>query len=617
MEFAVAQNGPSCHIRLGPLFFPLDLTPLPDVAMELAQAARVVSITLKNVDNGDQGEKSGFIIASFASVETANHCFKMIEAMIASSDRQWKLEQIPVNDSSGVASSQDVLGEPLAETTVVCNGEQQAEDGYVLVGGLLPSVDEQTLADIFGASDVVSVKFTHEPGQLYNHSLTLKSAIVQFKAKDSAEAAIASYEGYELDDGVTKTCISMQLLQGNATGANTNPPSLETNADGEDQIEKPSNGHVELGCEILEQTPEQICASIRELMIAERTNWAELAGVEDLWLLLDKVVQTIGWQPEETLKEAMMTTLQAALADCQYDWLAEHLKMLQRRWAKEADNPDKSKVRRRLLLVSAEGRSIPGHDHVPPLTKKFRKRNNKQTIALMGIGGVLSKMKSQSEQPANSKNNLPVDKGKKKTTSEQRSSTKRRKREQSSSESGEASSTSSPPPSSSSDEGEEREEGEYYKSKMRRHRANSDGSKSKNTMNSRRSKQIDPEWTQSILEQVIPHMFRMMPKLIEWMNVNNSSSSMDPQFRPETVNMTQNFSNPPMMPLPMNNYTYRAPSVPVGPPYAPMVANLNVPPPTNVSQPLYGVHSSAYNYSGTTLRMPFAPAPPPPPNRQY
>ncbi|CDW54195.1 Spliced leader 175 kDa protein [Trichuris trichiura] len=609
MEFSVAQNGASCHIRLGPLSFPLDLAPLPDVAMELAQAAKIISITFKNVDGGKQGEKSGFIVASFASVETANRCFKIIEAMIASSDREWKLEQIPVNDTLDVTPSQHVVGEPLSED-VVCNGELQPADGCVLVGGLLPSVDEQTLADIFGASDVVSVKFSHEPGQLF------KSAVVQFKTKHSAEAAINSYEGYELDDGATKTRISMQLFQGDVLGESVNPPLLESNADREDQTERPSNGHVEPRCENLEPTPEQICASIRELMIAERTNWAELAGVEDLWLILDKVVQTIGWQPEETLKEAMMTTLQTALAECEYDWLTEHLKMLLRRWAKEADNPDKSKIRRRLLLVSAEGRSIPGHDHVPPLAKKSRKRNNKQSIALMGIGGVLSNMKSESEQPTNSKSNLPVEKAKKKTTSEQRSSAKRRKRKQSSSESGEASSTSSA--SSSADEDEEREEGEYRKSKTRRHRASSVGSKSKNTTSNRRSKQIDPEWTQSILEQVIPHMFRMMPKLIEWMNINNSSS-LDPQFRQETVNMTPNFSNPGMMPLPMNNYAYRgAPSVPVGPPYAPpMVANLNVPPPINVSQPLYGVNSSAYSYSGATIRMPFPSAPPPPPNRQY
>uniref|UniRef100_A0A5S6Q0L1 RRM domain-containing protein n=1 Tax=Trichuris muris TaxID=70415 RepID=A0A5S6Q0L1_TRIMR len=612
MEILENENGMSSRLRLGPLFFPTDLSPVPDIAMELALAAPSVAIILKSAENG---EKSGFIVASFASAETANHCYKVVEAMIASSDRHWKLEQMSVNDTIDGDASRNVVKE-FQPNSADSDGEQLMNN-HVLVGGLLPAVDEQTVSDIFGASDVLSVKFSQESGQM------LKSAIVQFKTKEAAEAAIASYEGYEIDDGVTKTHISMQLFQGNVAGENVSECPSNTGANDEDRTDKPSNGHVDLGFEKLEQTPEELCAFIRELMIAERTNWAEVAGEEDLWLILDKVVELVGWQPEETLKEAMLTTLQTALAECEYEWLAEHLNMLLRKWTKETDNPDKSKVRKRLLLANADGRNVPGPDHVPPLYTKSRKRN-KRSVALMGIGSVLSKMKSQSEQPADTSVNVQNERAKKRTND--RSSAKKRKRDQSSSESGEASST---PPSSGSEGDEEQEqekEEEYHTGKMRRHRANSDSSRSKSSASRsaiRRSKKIDPEWMQSVLEQVIPHMFRLMPKLIQWMNNqnangNNSSAPPDPQFRQEMGNMGQSFSNPGMMPLVMNNYGYRAPSIPVGPTYPPMVANLSVPPPVNVSQSLYGVNSSAYSYSGTAMRLPFTSAPPPPPpNRQY
>uniref|UniRef100_A0A915KUI1 Uncharacterized protein n=1 Tax=Romanomermis culicivorax TaxID=13658 RepID=A0A915KUI1_ROMCU len=102
-----------------------------------------------------------------------------------------------------------------------------------------------------------------------------------------------------------------------------------------------------------ELSESEISRLIDTYVEANRVNYAELHSLEDLWSLVHDAapMDKVGWQPEQTLKDALMTSLQNALPFNDAHWWQNHIEFLIKLWKRELDLECRSKVRKQLLLA--------------------------------------------------------------------------------------------------------------------------------------------------------------------------------------------------------------------------------------------------------------------------
>lgn len=60
----------------------------------------------------------------------------------------------------------------------------------------------------------------------------------------------------------------------------------------------------------------------------DRVNWGELNTIEDLWKVVNSAVKETGWQPEVSLKQAMLQCLESAKCSREEVWWQNHTKFL-------------------------------------------------------------------------------------------------------------------------------------------------------------------------------------------------------------------------------------------------------------------------------------------------
>ncbi|VDP26348.1 unnamed protein product [Soboliphyme baturini] len=316
------------------------------------------------------------------------------------------------------------------------------------------------------------------------------------------------------------------------------PPPQRHNYGGSGSSQQQPTHHQ---AESVELSVSDIQRIIERIMERDRVNWAELSSAHDLWMIIHQTVQEMGWQPEETLKEAMMTTLHCALSKSEVDWLRNHLLALIRIWKKEIENKSRSKIRKQIQLADLDSTTeVPGASYVPPpenqLPEKRRKGHKRNLKQLMGVGAMLASVQKESSGVADSS-------GDRKRDEERRHSHRRQK--ESASESGEASSTSS-------DESESQEVAELAEaSKTQQSQSSSQNSESSDDERQRkrrkarkRSKQggggdgipklsfgnLNPMAMQQWISQMMPAMIQVMPLMAQIMQMRMGTlSSMNPQ----------------------------------------------------------------------------------------
>lgn len=201
----------------------------------------------------------------------------------------------------------------------------------------------------------------------------------------------------------------------------------------------------------------------------DRVNLGELNSVEELWMVVNNVVKETGWQPEETLKNAMLKALEAAITAQDAKWWQNHTKFLVkyvengfflrfmftvnhmfRIWKKEVELETRSKTRVKLQLAAEPSETTIKHDapeYVPPphSPKIKRKTGKKALMELMGVGALLANVQKEAAENESHQTEATVQKDStmdpKLKSDKPAKPLKKRRRRRSSCESGEASST--------------------------------------------------------------------------------------------------------------------------------------------------------------------------------
>lgn len=434
-------------------------------------------------------------------------------------------------------------------------------------------MDRDAIIDMFGRHNVLDVIMNAIPADS-----GLSFCIVKFKTQQLAKAAEQQFQGYELVVGNEK---SQLLIQPYAT--ESEPAASSQSDEAMDTTQGIPNGEFE---DAIELSAEQIQLYLKHLMVRERINWAEVNTEEELWALLNKFTKEAGWQPEETLKDAMMLTLRSAVEEMgDLDWMTDHLNSLIRKWSKVVENATKSKTRRRLQLMDTvveEQLNGPGAGYVPP-PEKSRKRRKNRGQGLMTVGSLLSAMKCEAAKADVENGSPPRQKA-------------CRKRDESS-ESGEASS------SSESEQEDHNNDRDHVKSSSLKIPYGSP------TSNRYHSNAVEPE----LVEQVVSSVLRMMPMINEW---RASKITSDRPLCQDVA--TMNFTVPPP-PLPRLPFGFLPPQVTGTLPAncSLLLGGLPMVPSPAAGQPMQSANFTANSIAPFYCIPPPPPPPPPPPSRQF
>uniref|UniRef100_A0A914UPY5 Uncharacterized protein n=1 Tax=Plectus sambesii TaxID=2011161 RepID=A0A914UPY5_9BILA len=130
---------------------------------------------------------------------------------------------------------------------------------------------------------------------------------------------------------------------------------------------------------------EDMAALIDQYVTEQRTNWAELNDVDELWTFADEFSAQRGGIPDNLLKPALLLVLERHLSNTQADWMHRHLTDLVRAWKRETAK-EKSDPRPTAVQMAAPSYSPP-----PEARKRGVNADRKRKLAgLMGVGALLT-----------------------------------------------------------------------------------------------------------------------------------------------------------------------------------------------------------------------------------